>query len=76
MSRTLLTVGYQGLSLRDFVGFLRASGATRLLDVRAIAQSRKPGFSKTVLAASLAEAGFGYTPVSYPHLTLPTTPYV
>ncbi len=57
----LVTIGYEGLSLRDFVGFLRASGATRLLDVRAIPQSRKPGFSKRMLAASVADVGIAYT---------------
>ncbi len=61
MSKPLVTIGYEGLALRDFVGFLRASGATRLIDVRAIPQSRKPGFSKRMLAASMAEAGIAYT---------------
>lgn len=31
-----------------------------LIDVRAIAASRRPGFSKTALANGLAEAGIGY----------------
>ena len=31
-----------------------------LVDVRAIAQSRKPGFSKTLLSASLDARGIGY----------------
>ena len=61
MTAPLLTIGYQGLALRDFVGVLRASGATHLLDVRAVPQSRKPGFSRRMLAASLAEAGIAYT---------------
>lgn len=30
------------------------------MDVRAIAQSRKPGFSKTLLSASLEASGIGY----------------
>ena len=61
MTDPLLTIGYEGLSLRDFIGFLRASGATRLLDLRAIPQSRKPGFSRSMLAASVADAGLAYT---------------
>ena len=61
MSIPLTTIGYEGLALRDFLGLLRASGATRLIDVRAIPQSRKPGFSRRMLAASIAEAGLGYT---------------
>ena len=31
-----------------------------LIDVRAVAASRRPGFSKTALAAALAERGIGY----------------
>ncbi|MEI9965338.1 MAG: DUF488 domain-containing protein [Caulobacteraceae bacterium] len=31
-----------------------------VIDVRAVAASRRPGFSKTMLAASLDEAGIGY----------------
>lgn len=61
MTVPLVTIGYEGLALRDFLGVLRASGARRLLDIRAIPQSRKPGFSKTMLAASLADAGIAYT---------------
>lgn len=61
MTAPLTTIGYEGLALRDFLGFLRASGATRLIDVRAIPQSRKPGFSKAMLAASVADSGIAYT---------------
>jgi len=32
-----------------------------VLDIRAVPQSRKPGFSKTLLGGSLAEIGIGYT---------------
>jgi uncharacterized protein (DUF488 family) len=35
-------------------------GVRLLVDVRAVAASRKPGFSKRLLAAGLAEAGIGY----------------
>ena len=31
-----------------------------LIDVRAVAASRRPGFSKTALAGALAERGIGY----------------
>jgi uncharacterized protein (DUF488 family) len=31
-----------------------------VIDVRAVAASRRPGFSKTALAAGLAERGIGY----------------
>jgi uncharacterized protein (DUF488 family) len=58
---TLLTIGYEGTNLTLVLDALREAGARHLIDVRAIPQSRKPGFSKRLLAASLAEAGVGYT---------------
>ncbi len=39
---------------------LLAHAVELLVDVRAIAQSRKPGFSKTLLSASLETRGIGY----------------
>jgi uncharacterized protein (DUF488 family) len=42
------------------IGRLRAGGADLVIDVRAVASSRRAGFSKTLLAGSLAEAGLGY----------------
>jgi uncharacterized protein (DUF488 family) len=56
----LATIGYQSSTLADLIGRLNAAGARLVIDVRANAASRRPGFSKTVLAASLAEAGIGY----------------
>ncbi len=56
----LLTIGYEGSSIGQVIETLRAAGAERLLDVRAVAQSRKPGFSKRQLAAALDEAGIAY----------------
>jgi uncharacterized protein (DUF488 family) len=59
--RTLFTIGYEGASLSDFIVTLQNSGVERLLDVREVAQSRRPGFSKTALSTALAEADIGYT---------------
>ncbi|HEX6014876.1 MAG TPA: DUF488 domain-containing protein, partial [Geminicoccaceae bacterium] len=42
------------------LGTLAAAGVRLLVDVRAVAASRRPGFSKRQLAAGLAEAGIGY----------------
>ena len=56
----VLTIGYEAATLADVIGRLRGSRAELVVDVRAIASSRRAGFSKTVLAASLAEAGIGY----------------
>ena len=39
---------------------LRTAGVRVLADVRAVAASRRAGFSKTVLGSSLAEAGIEY----------------
>ncbi|MBM3543453.1 MAG: DUF488 domain-containing protein [Alphaproteobacteria bacterium] len=56
----IFTIGYEGASIPAFIAALRKAGVTLVLDVRAIAASRKKGFSKTPLAAHLAEAGIGY----------------
>jgi uncharacterized protein (DUF488 family) len=56
----LATIGYEGCTLDGVVARLRDASVELLIDVRAVAQSRKPGFSKRQLAASLDEAGIGY----------------
>ena len=56
----LATIGYQASTLPEVIGRLSAAGVEIVIDVRAIAASRRPGFSKTLLAASLGEAGIGY----------------
>lgn len=44
----------------DFLGALKAAGVERVIDVRAVPNSRRPGFSKTPLRNALAEAGIDY----------------
>ncbi len=56
----LLTIGYEGTTLANVLAALRAARTELLIDVRAVASSRKPGFSKNLLAGSLADAGIGY----------------
>jgi uncharacterized protein (DUF488 family) len=56
----LLTIGYEGCVIGDVVATLRQAGVGLLIDVRAVAASRKPGFSKRQLAAGLDEAGIRY----------------
>lgn len=56
----LFTIGYEGEPQAAVIDRLRAAGVTVLADVRAVAASRRAGFSKTVLGASLAEAGIEY----------------
>ena len=61
VSKQLFTIGYEGLDSERLGSVLRAAGVATLADVRAVANSRKRGFSKGALSASLQEAGLGYT---------------
>ena len=56
----LRTIGYEGTTIDAVLATLRAAGVTLLLDVRAVAASRKPGFSKRQLASGLDAVGIGY----------------
>ena len=56
----LATVGYENDTQGAVIDRLNAAGVDVVVDVRAVAASRKAGFSKTILAASLAEAEFDY----------------
>ena len=56
----LATIGYEQATLDEVIGRLQAAGIELVLDVRAVAASRRAGFSKTMLAASLKEAGIDY----------------
>ncbi|WP_424136339.1 DUF488 family protein [Roseomonas chloroacetimidivorans] len=56
----LLTTGYEGATQDAVLARLQGAGVQLLIDVRAIPQSRKPGFSKRLLGASLEAAGIGY----------------
>jgi uncharacterized protein (DUF488 family) len=54
------TVGYQGATVPSFLQALREAGIELLVDVRAVASSRRPGFAKSALAANLEGAGIDY----------------
>ncbi len=56
----LFTIGYEHATPATLVRALHEAGVRTLVDVRAVANSRKPGFSKRALAAALEEAGIGY----------------
>src|SRR3954468_12399411 len=58
--RTLATIGYEGKTQEEFLGELAAAGVELVIDVRAVAASRRPGFSKTALRNALAERGIDY----------------
>lgn len=56
----LATIGYEGASVGDVLAALRLAKIDLVVDVRAVAMSRRPGFAKTALAANLREAGIDY----------------
>lgn len=56
----VLTIGYERATPAGLIAALQAAGTQRLVDVRALANSRKPGFAKGALSAALQEAGIGY----------------
>ena len=56
----IFTIGYEGATMSEFLAALRNAGVERVIDVRAIANSRRPGFSKTPLRNALAEVGIDY----------------
>jgi uncharacterized protein (DUF488 family) len=56
----IFTIGYEKSTQPELIAALQAAGVTRLIDVRAVPQSRRPGFSKNILRNGLAEAGIDY----------------
>jgi uncharacterized protein (DUF488 family) len=58
--QTLLTIGYEKARPDAVLGELKRAKADLLVDVRAVAASRRPGFSKRQLAAALDENGITY----------------
>jgi uncharacterized protein (DUF488 family) len=56
----IFTIGYEATTVPDFVAALRNAGVERVIDVRALPLSRRPGFSKTPLRTALGQAGIDY----------------
>ena len=56
----IFTIGYESATVAGFQDALRRAKVDLLIDVRAVASSRRPGFAKTALAASSNEAGAEY----------------
>lgn len=54
------TVGYERTTLPGLIAALQSAGVTRVIDTRDVANSRRAGFSKKVLAASLDAEGISY----------------
>ena len=56
----IFTIGYEATTMGEFLAALQGAGVERVIDVRAIANSRRPGFSKTPLKNALSEVGIDY----------------
>ncbi|MBW8785401.1 MAG: DUF488 domain-containing protein [Novosphingobium sp.] len=54
------TIGYEQATQDEVIGTLARAGVEVLADVRALPLSRRPGFSKTALAAAAKDAGIEY----------------
>lgn len=59
-AKKLWTIGYERTGVPGFIDALKAAKIKTLVDVRDVANSRRAGFSKKALMASLAEAGIAY----------------
>lgn len=56
----IFTIGYEKTTQADLIAALKQAGVARVIDVRAVPLSRRPGFSKNILARGLAEHGIDY----------------
>lgn len=56
----VVSIGYEGRTADELIASVVAAGVDVLVDVRLNPISRKPGLSKTKLAAALHEAGVDY----------------
>lgn len=57
---TIWTIGYEEARVDDVTAALNAAGVEVLADIRYLPLSRRPGFSKSALAAAAREAGIEY----------------
>jgi len=65
----IFTIGYEGATMDEFLAALQSAGVRRVIDVRALPLSRRPGFSKSPLRAALEERD-----IEYVHLKALGTP--
>jgi len=65
----IFTIGYEGATVGEFLAALKEAKVQRIIDVRAVPNSRRPGFSKNILRHQLSEAG-----IEYVHLRALGTP--
>jgi uncharacterized protein (DUF488 family) len=57
---TILTIGYEGAAIEDFIATLMTANVQVLMDIRDVPVSRKRGFSKKSLALAVENAGLEY----------------
>jgi uncharacterized protein (DUF488 family) len=57
---TLFTIGYEQATSKSVLDELKGAGVELVIDTRAVAASRRPGFSKRQLAAGLDACGIAY----------------
>jgi len=57
---TIWTIGYEKTTQDALVAALQAAGVELLADIRYLPLSRRPGFSKSSLAAAVREGGMEY----------------
>jgi uncharacterized protein (DUF488 family) len=60
MKTALFTIGYEGRALDEVLAALAKAKVDRLIDIRELPLSRRPGFSKTPLREALQGAGIEY----------------
>jgi len=65
----IFTIGYEATTMIEFLAALQVAGVEQVIDVRAVPNSRRPGFSKNPLKNALAEVG-----IEYVHLKALGTP--
>src|ERR1043165_7522897 len=65
----IFTIGYEDTTVPEFLAALQKAGVERVIDVRALPLSRRPGFSKTPLRLALEDVG-----IEYVHLKALGTP--
>ena len=58
--KTLATIGYENATVPRFLETLKEAEVDLLVDVRAVASSRKPGYAKSKLAENVGSVGIEY----------------
>jgi uncharacterized protein (DUF488 family) len=58
--KPLATIGYEDATVPRFLETLKGAEVDLLVDVRAVASSRRPGYAKTKLAENVGSVGIEY----------------